>query len=159
MKRISTLLCALFALLMSQTATSAGLLFNVSATGTPANLSITLCLNGNGLLSCQNYTVSALNLSISTTIPNHVYPAVGIKVNTPGYILSGCTPIANGYCLFSANSTTPSSINVSSTSAFSVGGTVSGLSGTVVLAAIRKPSAAMGRLHFQRRSQQENPMP
>ncbi len=133
MKRISTLLCALFALLISQTATSAGLLFNVSATGTPANLSITLCLNGNGPLSCQNYTVSALNLSISTTIPNHVYPAVGMKVNTPGYVLAGCTPTANGYCLFSANSTTPASITVSSTSAFSVGGTVSGLSGTVVL--------------------------
>ena len=133
MKQISTLLCALFTLFMSQTATSAGLLFNVSSTGTPANLSITLCLNGNGPLSCQNYKVSALNLNISTTIPNHVYPAVGIKVNTPGYVLTGCTPIANGHCLFSANSTTSTSIAVSSTSAFFVGGAVTGLTGTVIL--------------------------
>jgi hypothetical protein len=133
MKRIKASLCAVFVLFLSQTAASSGLLFNVSATGTPANLSITLCLNGNGPLSCQNYTVSALNLSISTTIPNHVYPAIGIKVNTPGYVLAGCTPTANGYCLFSANSTTSTSIAVSSTSAFSVGGAVSGLSGTVVL--------------------------
>lgn len=133
MKRISILLCALFALLISQTAASSGLLFNVSATGTPANLNITLCLNGNASLSCQNYTVSALNLSISTTIPRHVYPAVGIKVNTPGYVLAGCTPIANGNCLFSANSTTSTSIVASSTSAFFIGGTVSDLSGAVVL--------------------------
>jgi hypothetical protein len=134
MTRVSRLFCALFALLMSQPAISRfDLLFNVSAMGNPANLNITLCLNGKGPLSCQNYTVSALNLSISTTIPNHVYPAAGIKINTPGYVLAGCTPTANGYCLFSANNTTPTNIFVSSTSAFSVGGTVSGLSGTMVL--------------------------
>ncbi|WP_131776764.1 hypothetical protein [Legionella impletisoli] len=91
-------------LLISQSAYSgSGLLFNVSATGTPASLSITLCLNGKGPLSCQNYTVSSTTLSILTTIPNHTYPNAGIKINTPGYTLSGCTQYANGYCLFSVS--------------------------------------------------------
>ena len=130
MKRISNFFCALFALFLSQTTFAAGgsgLLFDVSATGTPANFSITLCLNGKSALSCQNYTVSALNLSIRTTVPGHSYSTIGMKINTPGYALSGCTPIANGYCLFSANDTTPTSVAVSSTSTFSLGGTVSGL--------------------------------
>lgn len=117
MNRISTLLCALFTLFMSQSAAFAGSFFNISATGTPANLSITLCLNGNGPLSCQNHTVSALNLSINTTIPNHTYPAIGIKVNTPGYVLSGCTTIANGYCLFSADNTTAANLVVNTVTA------------------------------------------
>jgi hypothetical protein len=90
-------------------AASSGLLFNVSATGTPANVSITLCLNGKEPLSCQNYTVSALSLSIKTAVPHHFYPAAGIKINTPGYILSNigltCTENSNGYCLFSASDT------------------------------------------------------
>lgn len=57
--------------------------------------------------------VSALTLSIRTTIPNHVYRTAGIKINTPGYVLSGCTLTGNGYCLFSANNTTPTNIPVS----------------------------------------------
>ncbi len=131
MKRILGLLFALF---ISQSAVSSGLFFNVSATGTPTNLGISLCLNGSGPLSCQNYTVSALNLNITTTIPNHVYPSAGIKLDTPGYVLSGCTLIANGYCLFSANNTTPTSITIGSgANAFSVGGNISGLNGTVIL--------------------------
>ncbi|MCL9684395.1 DUF1566 domain-containing protein [Legionella maioricensis] len=113
-KCILILLSTLGALLISQTTIArGGLFFNISATGTPANLSITLCLNGKGPLSCQNYAVSALNLNISTTIPNHVYPSVGIKINTPGYSLMGCTPSNNGYCLFSASNTAPARIIIS----------------------------------------------
>jgi len=70
-------------------------------------VSITLCLNGKGPLSCQNYTVLASNLTISPAIPNHVYPFIGIKINTPGYTLGNlgldCAPNPNGYCLFSAS--------------------------------------------------------
>lgn len=87
------------------------LFFNVSAsTATSSPISITLCLNGNGPLSCQVYNVSGVNLNITTTIPNHNYPAVGIKINTPGYAPSGCTQLSNGYCIFSANNRTPSPI-------------------------------------------------
>ncbi len=89
-----------------------GLLFNVSATGTPSNMNITLCLNGKGPLSCQNYNVSALTLSILTTIPNRTYPFAGIKINTPGYVLSGCDLNGNGYCLFSVSNTKPAIIPV-----------------------------------------------
>ena len=95
---------------MSQAAT--GNLFNISASGNPANLNITLCLNGNGPLSCQNYNVAAVNLSISTAIPNHVYPNIGIKINTSGYTPTGCSLISNGYCLFSASHTSPSTVIV-----------------------------------------------
>lgn len=87
-------------------------LFNVSATGTPANMNITLCLNGKGRVSCQNYNVSALALNILTTIPNHVYPLAGIKINTPGYLPTGCNMDSNGFCLFSVSNTTATSIPV-----------------------------------------------
>ncbi|VEB33468.1 hypothetical protein [Legionella cherrii] len=80
-------------------------LFNVSATGIPAQVNLTLCLNGKRAVSCQNYNVSALTLSILTTIPNHTYPQAGIKLNTPGYALSGCHLQGNGYCLFSVSNT------------------------------------------------------
>ncbi|MFI4919704.1 MAG: hypothetical protein ACHP65_09135 [Legionellales bacterium] len=134
MKIIASFLYALSALLISQTITAgSGLFYNILATGTPANLSITLCLNGKGALSCQNYMASALNLSISTTIPNHVYSYAGIRVNTPGYILKDCIPTSNGYCLFSVSDTTPASISINNASAFIVSGTVSGLVGTVIL--------------------------
>jgi len=93
----------------------AGLFFNVAATGPAAQISMTLCLSGQGPLSCQNYTASAANLSITTTIPNHTYPNVGIKINTPGYIPTGCTMNSNGYCLFSVSNTTAVSIPVTST--------------------------------------------
>jgi sulfatase modifying factor 1 len=113
--RISIILFISQLLFMSETtfAGVSGLLFNVAATGTPANVSITLCLNGRGPLSCQRYTVSALNLSIGTVVYHHNYPVCGIKVNTPGYGLSGCTPAANGYCLFSASDSSQTNIVLS----------------------------------------------
>lgn len=55
------------ALKQNHTILQSGLLFNIAATGTPANINLTLCLNGNGPLSCQNYTVSSLSLNITTT--------------------------------------------------------------------------------------------
>ncbi len=111
LKYSSIVLSILYGLLTSSIIFAGkGLFFNIAATGTPVNLSITLCLNGTGALSCQNYTIPALSLSISTTIPNHVYPAAGIRVNTPGYILQGCTPGSNGYCLFAVSNTLPAQI-------------------------------------------------
>ncbi|MDR3476781.1 MAG: hypothetical protein P4M14_01965 [Gammaproteobacteria bacterium] len=113
MKRILTFIITIVTPFIIQASfAKSGLLFNVTANGLPAKLNITLCLNGNGSLSCQTYTVSASTLSIKTTIPNHTYPAIGIKVNTPGYTPAGCTPIPNGYCLFSASDTTPSSLTI-----------------------------------------------
>ena len=90
-------------------------LFNVSSTGAAGPISITLCLNATAELSCQRFTVSSLNLSISTTIPHKTYPDVGIKVNTPGYEASGCTMLTNGMCSFSANNDSVTSIMVEST--------------------------------------------
>lgn len=73
MKRVQYFF-ALFLLLPSQIVTaSSGLLFNVTATGgAPTPLQFSLCLNGKGPLSCQTYNVNYLNLSITTTIPNHI---------------------------------------------------------------------------------------
>ena len=88
----------------------AGSFFNVSATGPTAQISMILCLNGQGPLSCQNYTTSALNLNITTTIPKHTFPNAGIKINTPGYLPAGCSPNSNGYCLFSVSNTTAAAI-------------------------------------------------
>ena len=108
LSRTLILFFALLVFAVKQTsAAGSGLFFNVSATGAAAQVNITLCLNGKGPLSCQKYEVSAVNLNISTTIPHHIYPTAGIKVNTPGYTLSGCTPNNNGYCLFSVSNTSP----------------------------------------------------
>ena len=97
------------------------LLFNVSSSGTPDSVSITLCLNGKGPLSCQQFTVTALTLSILTTIPNHSYPLAGIKINTPNYTIANvgvdCTPYDNGYCLFSVSNSTPKAFSIQTDSA------------------------------------------
>jgi DNA-binding beta-propeller fold protein YncE len=54
------------------------------------------------------------DIYIHTTIPNHYYPAAGIKLNTPDYkITSGCTTIANGYCLFGVSDTQQATITTS----------------------------------------------
>lgn len=93
---------------------TAGNLFNVTTSGVQiAPYNITLCLNGMGPLSCQNYVVSALELAIQTTIPNHVYRFAGIKNNNSGYTVLNCTtPSSNGYCLFSASNTSTASISM-----------------------------------------------
>lgn len=87
-----------------------GLFFDVSATGTTDHLNIKLALNGEGPLSIQNYTIEALSLTISTTIPNHVYHAAGIKIDKPGYRIAGRTPLKNGYYLFSVSDTSPANL-------------------------------------------------
>jgi hypothetical protein len=112
--------------------TASGALFNVSATGNPtaSPISITLCLNGKGPLSCQTYTVTKPYLTIRTTIPNHTYPIVGIKINSPNVRASdliGCTPYPNGLCLFSVSNTQPANILIKSLSTYTINGTITGL--------------------------------
>ncbi len=85
-------------------------LFNIVTNGPPSNISITLCLNGLGAISCQNYTIPALNLDITTLTPNHTYPNAGIKINTPGFKPTNCTMNNNGYCLFSVSNTQSASM-------------------------------------------------
>ena len=84
----------------------------IYATGTPAVIDIVLCLNGPGKISCEKLKVQATNLAISTTIPNKAYTSVGLRVDTAGYTPSGCTPISNGFCLFSTSDTTSHSIGL-----------------------------------------------
>lgn len=89
-----------------------GLFFNVTATGSPDQVNIKLALNGKGPLSIQNYTVEALNLSITTTIPNHDYPFAGIKIEKPGYRIAGLPLTKKGYYLFSVSDTSPANISI-----------------------------------------------
>jgi len=64
---------------------------------------------------------AANELIINTTIPNHTYPTAGIKLNTPGFTLTGagteCT-MYNGFCLFSVSDTTAKTISVSGNGKF-----------------------------------------
>ena len=119
-KMIAYIGVALLLLLGQSSFAGSAFLFQVTATGTPAQVNITLCLNGKGPLSCQNFNVLALNLSITTTIPNHVYPFAGIKINTPGYTLAdlgtACAPLGNGICQFSVSDTAAKAITVKSNS-------------------------------------------
>lgn len=117
MKRILNAALFVLTLLICQDKILAhGLFFNIGPTATPANVRITLCLNAKGPLSCQHYNVSASNLSISTTIPNRTYPFAGIKIETPGYSLAdtalNCTPLSNGFCMFSVSDASPVNINL-----------------------------------------------
>jgi formylglycine-generating enzyme required for sulfatase activity len=89
------------------------LLFFVSQEGTPEELTITLCLNGKGPLSCEKHKISSLNLDINTNIPNKSYEIAGIKVNTSGYTVYGPTLIDNGYALFYVSDQEPCNIVIS----------------------------------------------
>lgn len=124
---INSLLIAAMLLFSSLIHAETGLLFNITESGASASADVILCLNGKGSLSCQNYHVSAQSLAISSTA-NHRYPAAGIKVLTPGYKATGCTPHSNGYCLFAVNSQTSTTILLhgGSPSTYTVGGSVSG---------------------------------
>ena len=103
---------ALFLFCQSAAAITNSSLFDITATGNPITTNITLCLNGRGPASCQNYNVMGLDLSITTTILHHTYPVAGMKINTPGYAIEGCTPKTNGYCLFSVSDSAPKSISI-----------------------------------------------
>ena len=110
-------LFVLLCMLSMHVSAQAGNLFNVTASGTPASTSIniTLCLNATAQLSCQTYTVSSLDLNITTTV-NHFYPTAGIKINTPGYTASSCTPISNGFCTFGVSNTASQNIPINNAS-------------------------------------------
>ncbi len=133
-KLIFTYILLPLTLLAPLALTHASPFFNITTTGSLGSVNLSLCLNGQGPLSCQNATVSALDLSISTTIANHTYPAAGIKINSPGYTFENCTPLANGYCLFSVSQTTPTSISLAQTGTpYTIGGNISNLSGELIL--------------------------
>jgi trimeric autotransporter adhesin len=132
MKRLTDCIFVVMIIFCSLAYANSGPLFKITQSGAATSVDIILCLNGKGPLSCQNYHASAHNLAISTTV-NHHYPAAGIKILTPGYRPTGCTVYANGYCLFSANSQTATAIvlNANVPATYSIGGTISGLIGTV----------------------------
>lgn len=89
-----------------------GNFFNVTATGTPIHLNIQLALNGKGPISCQNYSVNALDLIIRSLIPNHTYPYAGIKIDNPGYRVAGLTALSNGFYLFSISNSSPVNLTI-----------------------------------------------
>lgn len=89
-----------------------GLFFDLSINGTADPLHIILALSGKGPLSRQKYTVNGSSLSIKTTIPNHIYPAAGIKFEEPGYRIAGSTPTKEGYYLFSVSDTDPANLTI-----------------------------------------------
>lgn len=113
MQKISILFGFLLSFASQVLFSQTGLLFNVAGQGTIAPINFDLCLDGYGPLSCQNFTLNASQLFIKTTRPNHTYPAAGIKINTPGFYPVGCTPIPNGYCIFTVSDTVVTEIDIS----------------------------------------------
>lgn len=103
-----------FLIACAYTHAQSGLLFDVAATGTLGRVSLSLCLNGKGPFSCEDDNVEALTLRIGTTVPNHFYSSIGIKINTAGYAFEpfSCTPYSNGYCLFSASQLQPKRLSL-----------------------------------------------
>ncbi len=107
MNKVLMILICSWVMLSSNGITKSAPLFNVASSGPAGTISITLCLNGDGPISCQQFNVPSLNLAITTTIPNHTYLRAGIKINTPGYKIINntetCTLTKHGYCLFSVS--------------------------------------------------------
>lgn len=62
-------------------------------------------------------STAGTNLSITTTVPNHLYEQAGIKILTPGYSIQNlgtdCNMAANGYCIFPVSQTQPHSLAIS----------------------------------------------
>lgn len=111
------------------TESKTGLLFNIVQTGSPATVDTILCLNAVGQLSCQNYRLSSLSLQISTVTAGprgQGYPRAGIKILTPGYIIQDtnltCTPIPNGYCVFTASQSPAKQITLRSSNSLIAAG-------------------------------------
>ncbi|CAM2886300.1 Alcohol dehydrogenase [acceptor] [Legionella steigerwaltii] len=90
-----------------------GRFFTIANNGAPVEANVTLCLNAKGPASCQDYNVSATDLTVLTTVPKHTYPFAGIKINSPYYSIgSGCTPLGNGFCMFSVSNTSAAMIQI-----------------------------------------------
>lgn len=90
---------------------------------------ITLTAASSGITAAASiFNVNAVGntLNITTNIPNHDYPLAGIKVNTNGFRVAhadfltvpatDCTMLSNGFCQFTANSTQPATIVITSNS-------------------------------------------
>ena len=92
-----------------------GNLFVITASGTATALSVQVCLEVTTPWTCENFMVNGQILSIRTVTPGYVYKAAGIKILTPGFSLSGCTLVSNGYCTFTASNTAAATISVGST--------------------------------------------
>lgn len=114
--RMTLLVFSLLAILFLQSAYAiSGTFFNINSSGLPGNASVTLCLNGIGQLTCQNYHVSAQQLRITTTTPNHTYANAGIRINSGGSIHNrgiSCKSIVNNFCIFNVSDTIPYNITL-----------------------------------------------
>lgn len=106
-------LIALFFYMLSPAQAMTGPLFQISQSGAPGEISLSLCLNVHGRkpLSCQNLNVQSSNLIITPTVPNRTYPYAGVRVNTPEFTLENLgLPFSgkeNGYGVFQFSDSAP----------------------------------------------------
>ena len=103
MKRfLKKIACLLSVVGFSSSIADTGPLFNVIAYREP------------GLI---RFPSSLATLQITTNVPNKMYSSAGIKLITPPFLLSSpgvdCSPVSNGYCLFSVSSSDAASIGIS----------------------------------------------
>lgn len=97
-----------------------GLLFNVMTSGNNIAFPVKfeLCLNARTKpVSCQQFVTNRFNLSISTTVLNHVYPYAGIKILNSSEVKianigSVCHMNTNGFCIFSVSNSSPVQFNI-----------------------------------------------
>lgn len=97
----------LLAISLFSTQINAGsLYFDVTSSNDAINVPITLCLEAKREAYCQLYVAKGLDLSLKLNpkLPDYLgFPNAGIKVNVPGYKVSGCNPYGNEYCIFSVS--------------------------------------------------------
>lgn len=121
---------SLLATLFLQSAyAGSGTFFKINSSGLASNANITLCLNGIGQITCQNYNVSAQQLSITTTVPQHIYANAGIRINSGGSIHNrgiSCKSIVNNFCIFRVSDTVPYNITLNNPDYVIIGAGTSG---------------------------------
>lgn len=86
----------------------------VTGVGAEASVDVIIWLNGDGPLTGQLFHVTGGHrLSVTPTVSNHTYRAMGLKILTPGVtVASGCIRTAGDRCIFSASKNQPAIIQL-----------------------------------------------
>lgn len=88
------------AILASGTIFAGEPLFKVDSSHEGLSVPYHVCANGKAQLTCYRFVADGKELFIQSKSKKPVFPDAGIQLQVPGYKINGCTPYANGYCLF-----------------------------------------------------------
>ena len=89
-----------FAILVSNVTFAGESLFKVNSSHEGLSIPYTVCVDGKSQMSCYRFVADGKEIFIQSKSKKPVFSNAGIQLQVPGYSIQGCTPYANGYCLF-----------------------------------------------------------